>query len=55
MSGGPRGLVGYAVVSQSGAPFTSANTLGLQGSGEGSAPIVHGMLGSATAGELWDL
>ncbi|WP_409264062.1 uracil-DNA glycosylase [Microbacterium aquimaris] len=37
---------GWKGARQSGVPFTSAKTVGLQGSSEGSATIVHGMLGS---------
>lgn len=36
---------GWKGARQSGVPFTSAKTVGLQGSSEASATIVHGMLG----------
>ena len=37
---------GWKGARQSGVPFTSAETVGLKGSNEGSATIVHGMLAS---------
>jgi hypothetical protein len=38
---------GWKGARQSGVPFTSARTVGLEGSSEGSATIVHGMLSAS--------
>lgn len=48
---------GWKGARQSGVPFTSAGTVGLEGSSEGSATIVHGMLsilGIADRTLLWN-